>query len=413
MRFLPGTFAVVAVAIGAAAIAATAQSAPPPGTTAELLLKDGKTTFRSGEPITLEIKLRTNESGCFLVTDTNPSPMDTVELTPIDGAHRWVKGDGRGSDASGWSQFEANVPVTIEIVLNDLYRFDERKSYTVSVKTRHLHCGTFTHAASIELEAGPVTFEVEPFGKSEEKELADSVEQRIREATDEKQAHKLARQLDYLPGDDATQAKLSLYLHPKTFYPFGVDVTQGLWIARNRGMVVSALEQAVADPTSAIGASSGLLTMLVALKRDPVKPQEPSFPMPPPLHPEPDSLMAGYVHQIALSLPQRTGESLLEAATTVFESDAADSTQTPQPNSDFQAAREVLITHFADVNEYSVAYILRRYGTYLEDRRLIPPLQNLIAHSEGIFSSNRDAAVGQMRKIAPELLREEGDSTSK
>ena len=400
MRFPQLVLVGAAVAIGVYVGDVDAQPVPSPLVTADLSIKDGKSNFRSGEEIVLEISVITGGTGCFLVSDTQPSPMDKIELTPTDGAYRWVQGDGRGSDSSSWMQMEANKPATIRIVLNDLYRFDERGTYTVKVRTGHVRCGAFSKAEPMELTTNPVTFNVEPFEAAEEKQLAEDLEQRIRASTNERQADRLARQLDYLPGDDATRAKLSLFLNEKTFYPVGVHVDEGLWIARNRAMVVSALEQAIADPSLPVGA--GWLSTLVELKRNTVKPQEPCCVMVMARRPESDTLMAQYIHQLALSLPRRTGEPRIIAATTVFEADAAG--LAPEQQADFQSAREVIITHFSEINEYSVGLILQRFGQYLDDRRMILPLQNLIDHSEGIFSGNRADALKQMQKIAPEGL---------
>lgn len=110
-----------AIAIGMFVSQIDAQLMPSPAATADLSLKNGKNSFRSGEEIVLEISVRTSEPGCFLVSDTEPSPMDKISLTPTDGAYRWVQGDGRGSDASSWMRMEANKPAVIRIVLNDLY----------------------------------------------------------------------------------------------------------------------------------------------------------------------------------------------------------------------------------------------------------------------------------------------------
>jgi hypothetical protein len=57
-----------------------------------------------------------------------------------------------------------------------------------------------------------VAFDVAPFPGKEEAELASSLERQIRSATDQRTAQKLASQLDYLTGDAATEAKLSLFL---------------------------------------------------------------------------------------------------------------------------------------------------------------------------------------------------------
>jgi hypothetical protein len=48
-------------------------------------------------------------------------------------------------------------------------------------------------------------------------------------------------------------------------------------------------------------------------------------------------------------------------------------TDTPE----FEAAA-ALITHFADVDQYEVDWVLYGYGKYLEDSRMIPALENTL-----------------------------------
>lgn len=386
---------IASVAMGIFGSEGKSQGLPSPVVTANMSLKDGKSSFRSGEEIVLEISFQTSAAGCFLVSNTTPSSMDHVALTPTEGAFRWVQGDGPSSDASAWTAMEPNRPAVIWIVLNDLYRFDGRGSYSVQVRTSHVHCGAFSVGAPVEVTTNPVTFSVEPFAEAEERELAESLEQGIRSSTDQRQAEQLARQLAYLPGDAATRAKLSLYLHPKTFYPFAVDVSQGLWISRNRAMVISALEQAVADPAVPTGA--GLLSQLVALRSNPVNPRNLCCILA--RRNEANAMMAAYLHQLALSLPQKTGEPRMVAAESVFEADAGASKREQQ--ADFHAAREIVITHFGEINEYSVGTLLSRFGAYLEDQRIIPALRDLIDHSEGTFAGNRTEAIKLMQKIVP------------
>ena len=385
-QVVAGTIAAMAVGAGAQTTASSA--------VAELALKDGKTHFRSGEPIVLEVTYRPGADGCFLVSDTAPSPMDVVEVTPTEGAFRWMQGNGGGSDASGWTQLKANMPAMVRLTLNDLYRFDERGTYMVKVRTSHLHCGEFGNAKAEELTTNAVSFDVEPFAEADEKALAESLEERIRASKSEREADALAEELEYLPGDDATRAKLSLTLHEKTFYPFGVNMGDSLWIARNREMVVKALEEAIADPSQVDGA--GLIPTLLELKRNKVKPEGYCCIGVGTTHPDADTLAADYMHEMAMSLPKRTGESRIEAALAVFEADARGAETNPALKADYHQAREVVIAHFGEINEYTVETVLRVYGKYLEDPRIVPDLERLIDDSKGIFTNNRVEAMKQL-----------------
>ena len=106
---------------------------------------------------------------------------------------------------------------------------------------------------------------------------------------------------------------LPLFLHPKIFEPFSVDMTQGLWQARNRRMVVSVLEAALVDPRQYAGID--LLDLVVAFKARlevPFDPANPAAPLPTKI------IEAQYLHQLAETLPERNGAVLADAARTVM-----------------------------------------------------------------------------------------------
>jgi hypothetical protein len=364
----------------------------------ELSLEGGKTQFRSGEPIVLQFSFTATGPGVSVdVTTTEPpSPIDTVVLTPKEGAFPWLDEQARGKryspDYVNTTTAEPNRPVTLTLTLNDLYRFDSPGHYTVSITTRRVRVGDGSSNGSLpspghlqELTSNDVSFDVVPFPDQDEAALAVSLEQRIRASANQRSAQKLADELDYLSGDAATAAKLSLFLHPKTFDPSRVDVTQGLWIARNRTMVVAALERAIVDPAQT---SADLVGTLVDLKAT----------LQPPHNPE--AIKAEYIHQIALSIPKRTGESRIDAARTVFVTMAREGHAS---GPDFDIARETIITHFSEVGQYSdVESILNPYGKYLLDPRLVPALRRILeTTTDPVFSGNREAALTQLARITP------------
>ena len=181
-----------------------------------------------------------------------------------------------------------------------------------------------------------------------------------------------------------------------------MNLGDSLWIARNREMVVKALEDRVANPSQVDGAQ--LIPTLLELKRNKVKPEGHCCIGVGPAHPGTDTLAASYMHEVAESLPKRTGESLIRAALAVFEADAPGAESDPRLKADYQQAREVVVTHFGEINEYSVESVLRAYGKYLEDPRIAPDLQRLIDDSKGIFTNDRVEAMNELHKIAPEGL---------
>jgi hypothetical protein len=92
--------------------------------------------------------------------------------------------------------------------------------------------------------------------------------------------------------------------------------------------------------------------------------------------------------------PQREDANLASTAITLLISLVhRDKTDTPE----FEAAREAIITHFADVNEYQVDWVLNGYGKYLEDTRMIPALENMLKLIK--FNTTRTAIENQLAAL--------------
>jgi hypothetical protein len=72
----------------------------------ELTLKDGKTHFRSGDPILLQLSFTSDKPGFNINTTVTepPSPVDTVVLEPMDGAYPWMEMQARGHRYSPTTQ---------------------------------------------------------------------------------------------------------------------------------------------------------------------------------------------------------------------------------------------------------------------------------------------------------------------
>jgi hypothetical protein len=260
---------------------------------------------------------------------------------------------------------------TVRLPLNALYRFDRPAHYTVKVETRRVSSGGLAaNRPAGKLTTNDVSFDVELMSDAEEAAKAQQLESEIRSARDLRSGQRMAEQLQWLTGDASTQVKLSLFLQPKTFYPFGVDVTHGLWIARNRAMVVTALEQAMMDPSLPVDSMLRLAVQLKSRLMVPYDPEQPKRALPM------EAIEQDYVRRIAATLPQRSGQILTTTAITLLVSMAGrKQTETPE----FAAVRETLVTHFADVNEYKVDWVLNSYGKYLDDPRLIPALESRLS----------------------------------
>jgi hypothetical protein len=364
-----------------------------------LSIAGGKDSFQAGEPIILALTFTSAVPGYQLneVTTEPASPVDQVLLSPGAGVYRLLDDysrDGRYSpDYEALYELDPGRPLTIEVSLNALYRFDEPGHYTVHVITSRV--SKADSQSPYPRSPGPLTsndvsFDTVPMDDAHEAARAKELESLIRSAPTLRTAQRYAGELRWLMGDPSTRVKLSLFLHPKEFYPFGVDVSYGLWVARNRALVVSTLEKSMDDPRLPIEPVSLLLHIAVALKARLESPYDPLADSANQLS-QPSQIEDEYVRRIAATLPLRAGENLVATAITVLISLARrELVDTP----DFKAAREAVITHFADVGEYEVDWVLNAYGKYLQDGRMIPVLENMLDKTR--FSTARDAIQNQL-----------------
>jgi hypothetical protein len=392
-----------------------------------LALKDGKTTYRTGEAIVLDLSFTAHEPG-YLV-ETNPSSDDEITISPADGVFS-LRGNGYRSDAVSSEVLSPGTASHILLPLNAVYRINKPGHYSVHVTTHRVFRGgtSFepvqpgltqegnTTANATTILTNEVGFDVEAMNEADEEVIAEKLVNEIRVLAekfrpvfmgvgtqtkvltqDEKQdfkqewkhANDLVNELNYLSGDPSTRAKVDAYLHPDVFGPF--STAQGLWIARNRRLVVTLLEQAMKDPSLRVTDIANLTAALKATLTEQSPDQTEQVQR---------KVELEHLRQIAKTLPERTGENLAETAATLFTQLAqAKQTETPE----FAAAREVLITHFSDVSPLNFEGLLNAYGKYLSDPRIVPALEDFLREHQPprIFGGTRDAVFKQMLILAP------------
>ena len=396
------------VPLGLLALRLSCLAQSPSNVQVSLSLPDQKAVYKAGEPVLLRLTFSASLGTSLNITTTDPaSPVDQLVVSPMTGVFPWLEDQDRGHpyspDYAAMARVDPGKPQTVELPLNAVYRFDAPGHYSVYVVTRRIEAGApGKPEQAVELTTNTVSFDIQPMGDEEEATRASELEQKIRQAGSLSNARRYAEELDWLTGDPSARVKLSLFLHPKSFYPFAVDVTKGLWIARNRAFVVDQLEKALRDPTQDLPGASTLLQTAVALRARLNAPADPNR--------RAETLgsgeiEAGYLKQIVASLPERQGNSLVTAAQTAFVRLAA---RNDVSSSEFATAREAVITHFAEVNEYNVDWLLNSYGTYLLDPRLTPVLKQILAvQRDPVLNGERTAALRQLVKIAPQDSRTE------
>ena len=143
-------------------------------------------------------------------------------------------------------------------------------------------------------------------------------------------------------------------------------------------------------------AGTTLLWTAIQLKarlEAPFNPATPAAPVPE------QHIKAVYLQRLANSLAERKGQPLVDAARWLLVEFVRDKQiATPQ----FEAAREILIAHFDEINEYNSDRILNAYGAYFLDLRIVPALRRLLDRpSDPIFEGTRTAALREWLKLAP------------
>ena len=353
---------------------------------ADLSIKDGKTTFKQGEPIELDLTLRALGSTANVFFGLAPQP-DEIIFTRLDGGLPWK------SDRERWiqSQFDVYTQTTIppgqewhtNIVLNDSYRFDQAGSYSLRVLTRR---------AGELLETNAVSFSVQAADPQAEAAQAAALSKALRETRSPREAESLATTLGRLSGDAATKVKLDLLLGP----PIGfdstldahrvvtnfIDFTPGLWFSHNRQMIVDALEKTVMDPSHvpakhALVYRRTLASWEVPLMRDELLYQCVTLKSSLVAQGMPDhsidtaltrQVASAILHQFAATLPQRQGESRFQAAWIVLQFHRDDPSAWSQP--DFIAARDIVNENFARLSGFELAGLLNGYGQAFDETKV-------------------------------------------
>jgi hypothetical protein len=394
-----------------------------------LALKDGKATYRMGEAIVLDLSFTANEPGHWIDSSTQvtDSPIDEITILPADAVYPWLVNALRGQPQGGPHDFferevlSPGAPSQILLPLNALYRLDKPGHYTVRVTTHRMEFAdqpgptqednTTENTTRVTTNGG--SFNVEAMSEADEQAIVDKLVSELRTfsekfepilnavGTGNTEALKgdwqqvlrqglgaygsdLMNELNWLSGDPSTRAKVDIYLHPDVFgYYLSPRIAQGLWIARNRRLVVSLLEQAMKDPSHPFRDSMASQLKATLTGQSPNQAEQVE-----------QQAELENLRQIAKTLPERSGTDLTQTATTLFwQLTQAKQTETPE----FAAARDVLMAHYDEV-PWSIDLLLDA-----KDPRLVPRLEAFLRehHQPRYLSPERDAVFEQLLLLAP------------
>jgi hypothetical protein len=293
---------------------------------AALRVAGGRTSFKDGEPIRLELVLTAGKPWFIADIDGAEDPSDGLTITPEDGLHKLQGITGR--DTNVITKL-SDVPTVVRLAVNYWVRFDRPGTYAVSIETRRIRRAGpngFGVGPPFQLRTNTVTFRVEPFDAAEEQSAIAAAIWHLRSAVlmrgdgALKEQIRAAEELAFLPGDAAAIEKYRWYQTLRTMSGIPSNahllLRRGFTMSRNPGVILAQVEAELDDLSVAVtsDAISNAASLAVAVKYPFVGQQAPLLP-PGPNDSSPYAVeRARYIALVHESLDRRTGLVRLRSA---------------------------------------------------------------------------------------------------
>jgi len=383
----------------AAPLGAQAPVSPSP-VHATLRVAGGRTTFKSGEPIRLELVLTADAPGFVVDTSGLDEASDTLTISPEAGVVRFPR--------YGWRdvltpQPLSSTPTVLPLTLNYWVRFDRADDYTIAIKTRRVQAvgknGWSGDGPPVLVQSPPVTVHVDLIADAEEQELLRGAVSQLQSAI----GHgfdaeiRAAEALAFLPGDAAAIEKFRQYraLAGTNAVNARSLLHRGFLMSRHPSIILQELDAELTDPTRPI--SSSQIYDAVNLRV--------SMEFPGEVHgglfaPEPDGTdptsrtKTRYLDEIHDSLALRSGDVLLKTAAALV--DVAGRDVWPD-------VKELVVTRFDDYPAETRAWLVTSEWGALRDTRLAPSLIRLLSERDAY---SRRELLAPLAEIAPDAARD-------
>ena len=381
----------------------------------KLTLADTKTVYKIGEPIKLIMEFTADREGYVAdtVSDLDQQGEDKIVISPETGVTHWrteMTGGVRYLRDMISKKSLSNVPVRVGIILNDTLRFDNPGRYTVKVTTQRVTKSSLLYSRPLTLTTNPIAFEVEPMSEADEtaevKKLSDQYAASRNFQTDDQIGHSLS----FLTGEPSSREKVQRFLNQdeRRGNYFG-HVAEGLFIARDRQLVLKLLEAALRDPNTPV--SVQLLNVVTSLRRlvTDVPRMDKSEVVNTMLIPGlPEDTRAretrdAYVVELAAGLGKRKDKALTTTAVTI----ASNPPKDPQAASvGSLEARRILIQQFDTLTPSSQEWLLRQDWEELRDRSMIPVFKRVLTTGPGVGQKSlHEGALKLLIEVAPDDAR--------
>ena len=391
----------------------SAQTPEPSDVHVKLSLAENKTVYRIGEPIKLVMEFTADREGyeVEVSSDRDGPPLDTIAVSPEMGVTQWFAEftDNRYFGRCVISRDKLSSPRRLEIVLNDSLRFDNPGRYTLSIKTRRItrNSTDFRQASEpLSLSTNVISFELQSMSEADEakevKRLSDLLDSTRSSRDDE-----IARRLSYLTGDPSAREKVRRFLNPEERPSnYGLHIHYGLFIARNRGLVLKLIETAMRDPNTPV--TSQMLWAAIRLRMLITYGVSPKPVVPAPLMLEPEEnprnreIREAYTTELTAGLGKRSVTSQTVTALTLFTITPKDSlAESPGMGE----VRRILVQKFDTLHPYSQDWLLRIHWEQMRDVALVPSLKKMLAMTGTASKNLHESALQRLLEMAPDEAR--------
>src|SRR5688572_31530879 len=308
-------------------MSAYAQTSIRPEVQVKLTFAEPRSVYKIGEPIRLVLEFTADREGYVaeVLPDAKEQSTDTVVISPEIGVTRWLD---EMTDRFRYLRDVistanlSNVPKRVELILNDTLRFDNPGRYTVSVTTRRVTKNSKLNSRPLTLTTNSITFEVEPMSVADETAEVKRLSDRLAAKRNWQTEEEVGKLLSFLTGEPSTREKVRRFLNPdERNGNLNSHIWYGLFIARDRQLVLKLLEAALRDPNTPV--SSQLLSAVTRLRMlvtDGVRMDKP-LDVTPITSPEEDprtrEIRDAYVVELSAGLAKRKDKALTTTAITI------------------------------------------------------------------------------------------------
>jgi len=344
------SIAVIGLCVARTSQAQTQAVTLPPGIQMQLKIKDGKTSFKMGEPIDLELTISGDNQGY----EVGAWDGDHIVLTPEADVFRW---QGLfSSDAVSITELTTKGS-TFTTRLNDQYEMKQPGTYTAALdswRIMKLGAKQTDMPQSMEIVSNTVTFEILPLNEEEEAARVNLLASQIEAASTPEIAKKAWDELAYLTGDAAAREKVRLYLAARNGelakFPapdeqagrFG-DVEKALALSKNKKLEIELLHAAWRDVR--VAPDEGLLYYMTELARLDAGIGIPDScgmcAIPRTKWDDTRALVKPYLDEIVASMPLRTGENRKQTGSFLYQE-----LMNSPTSAGFDEARRTVIENF-------------------------------------------------------------------